>query len=685
MSAPENGQKANLQRLAKALLKGKEAFFRNNVLRVKELQSYGIKGYRHVFLHVPFLLQVNHPEVPGYLEGADVPRGIHGFVRSDFIKVAPKLFPSLGGQLERAVFASRPVVQSLLLMGSSGSVGHTAASDLDYWVCLDESRLSHDELHLLRRKLDLVSAWAWEEQATEVNFYIVNLVDLAQNRLKPQGEETEGEVAPLLLKEELYRTVLQVAGRAPLWWAAPLGLDFERYQRLPGHLDRLSAAGLEPGDFIDLGFPLRPDPQEYMAAALWLSQKSEADPFKAALKMVIILEQVESGLKAPLLCDLVKSAVYANESAETPVDPYAVTIRRVLDYGHKRLDPEPLELLRLSAYYKVRGALDPYKAGQDTPKTRLLQEFLRQWEWDEKKTEKVNTYSSWPEREKLDLGRKMKSMLYDLYRRTAQRLINDYPDQVTAEDRSLATLKGKILARYSDHQAKVEDLPSSLHRKTLPKQFTLIYQGENWELYGGRYESLQTDSEETLGTSIKQFPRAARAAAWLAHNSLFDKEMKLRLLPRPGPVSLEAMMALLEKINQLFPEKPLRAKSEESSQTQGGEGPRLLVVNLEETWYESKISSTDLIYRTGWGEMRHFFKIFSGDEPEAERILAIYQLLKDTGEVRPQDLHFVVTEGATGRKIQNNLRVALSQALTGTMRTKGGFKGPDQATRLDTD
>ena len=131
-------------------------------------------------------------------------------------------------------------------------------------------------------------------------------------------------MAPLLLKEEVYRTLVHVAGRMPLWWAVPPGTGQAAYRNIARGNLALST------DLIDLGFPDRPGPQEFLAAALWLSRKSEADPFKGALKMILVLEQVESGLKAPLLCHLLKKKVLTAEESELPVDPYALMIERVL-------------------------------------------------------------------------------------------------------------------------------------------------------------------------------------------------------------------------------------------------------------------------------------------------------------------------------------------------------------------
>ncbi len=682
--AMEKNSLPDLKKLIQVLNRNIAAFQRNNVARFQALHSYGSSGFRKVFLLVPVFIQVNHPSIPGYLEEEGSPRGIYGFRDSKFQQISQEMWPGPRNEWDKAITSLRPVVESLILMGSSGSVGHTSASDLDYWVCVDTMKIRAETLDLLRKKLDLISEWAARTHSTEVNFYLINTEDVAANRLRPQGEEAEGEVAPLLLKEELYRTILLVAGRAPLWWALPAGTSFRQYNMILDNMSEFEPHGFYSADYIDLGFPLRPDPQEFMAAALWLSQKSEADPFKGVLKMIILLEQVESKLQAPLLCDLVKAAVLTAGDAELPVDPYAITIGRVLDFSLRKLTEPELELVRISAYYKVRGPLDREKEAEDTPKERLLRELVEKWGWDSRKTDDYNSYSSWPDRRKLGLGQDVKNLLFTVYKRVAQKLIEDYPDQVTTEDQSLNQLTAKILSRYSGHQAKVEDLPSSIHRKTLPHFMTLVYYRSRWGLYGGRLEAWQAGTEEFDGRLIYECSRAARAAAWLVHNRLVNSNLKLTLRPRPGPVGLETIIELLKKLVELFPTLPHGSLSEKSHWTTGGKGPRLLVLNLEEPWHETKMKSVDLIYRTAWGEMRHSALKLDSPVSEAEKAIATAEKLLETGEMRIEDVHYFAPPEAAGKRMRNNLQAAVVQTLGGLRRRREG-PGAERKMRLDTD
>jgi adenylate cyclase len=465
----------------------------------------------------------------------------------------------------------------------------------------------------------------------------------------------------------------------------PPGIGLDQYRKILGFLERAVQEGRMTERFIDLGFPLPPKPQEYLAAALWLSQKSEADPFKGVLKIVVIQEQVESRLSKPMLCDQVKAAVLSAREEDLPVDPYVMTIQRVRDYSRGQFHHRALDLLRMSIFFKIRGAFYASRSAPDSPKARFIQDLIQDWGWDEAQVEHLKNYASWPERDKLALGQELKTLLFTLYSHIAQKLMDEYPDEVSALDQNLAGLKAWILSRYSDHEAKVEDLPSTQHRDILPKTFSLIYNLGRWELYSGWVEAWQVGTDQTQGRMIYECSRAARVGAWLVHNRLWNASIKLRLRPRPGPVSLETMVGLLEQLTSFFPPREVEASKGEGGRQAGRKGPRVLVVNLEEAWHERRIESVDLIYRAPWGEMRHTSLMLTGHDNEIGKYLAMAEMVLESGEVSVEDVHLFVPEGLFGQKIKRNMRAVFTQVSSGQRR---GLLEPGRQegkTWLDTD
>ncbi|MBF0528097.1 MAG: class I adenylate cyclase [Deltaproteobacteria bacterium] len=667
------------------LAKNIDAFIRNNTARTKEFQGYASKGTRMAFLYVPILLHVNHPDIPGFINSDRVPTGLCGFNHSEFPAVAYKAFPKLVKNLHRILKIPNAVVQSLLVMGSVGTVGQTGISDLDYWVSLNQNEFAATDLLLFRKKLDQISAWALKTLTTEVHFYLVDIPALQADKLYAQGAEIEGEVAPLLVKEEFYRTGLYVVGRIPWWWVQPSGVNHGLELVASVFENNLSESKYSMPDFIDFGPPQVPGPSECLAAALWLSQKSEADPFKAALKMILIWEQVESRLQAPLLCDSIKKAVLTRPEDAGPVDPYKYMIRHVLAYAANRLENHELELLRIAAYYKVKGLESATGLTPGSPKVKFLNELIGSWGWTADRVAYLDNYSGLSHGERMELGVKIKEFLFKVYLRIAGKLQQDFPDEISGHDERLNQFKAGMLSRYSDHEAKVPDLPSNLQRQTMPQTMTLVYNNGYWDLYGALIESWHVGSESAEASLIAVFPQAARAAAWLIHNRLYTPELKLRLQPRPGPVSLEAMLQLLEKMKELFPPSASHEPGTESGFVQGGIGTRLLIINLEGDWNTNKIMSVDLVYCTAWGEMRHVSAAFPTSTREAEKYLLIAKLLQDSGKIKTEDLCYHIFPGLHAKKLLNNLRSALTLAMSGGQRSPERLSASNRKNKLDLD
>ncbi|MDR0622669.1 MAG: class I adenylate cyclase, partial [Deltaproteobacteria bacterium] len=454
------------------LLKGMDSLLeaqeRNNQARYRELRSLATPGFLKVFDLAPTLLHHNHPDLPGYLDHPNTPHGVVAYANWE---MQARELPI--GPFNDA--AADPVVECLVLIGSSGSVGHTVRSDLDYWVCYRQERLNGPSLALFKQKLQAISHWASREHNTEANFYLVNLAELVRGRIEHSlGEEAEGEVAPHLLMEELYRTILFVAGRFPLWCVWPEDRSQEEYVEAAKVMAPLDWTDVPP-DYVDLGFPIKAQPQEYLASAMWLAYKAETDPFKGVLKLVPILEAVETDFRSPLLCDLVKNEIINNPLPHFAVDPYIITIDRVAAFCATHLSPEHTELVRAAAVLKVLGLTG--REGDQSQRTvvspsklRVLTKWIDDWNWPPDRLGHLAAYDQWTERERLSLGNDILMMLLGVYMRISSHLITRFPGQVNAQDEQLAPFAARSLGRQRGLEATVELLPSDLHRNSISKR-----------------------------------------------------------------------------------------------------------------------------------------------------------------------------------------------------------------------
>lgn len=643
--------------LVKELEQNSRAIAANNQARIRELRRYATEGFAKVFNRVPRLLNVNRPDEPGYVPDPETPFGVKYIDRHLWL-------PQEEHRIGTPPQPVRPVVESLFLIGSSGSVGHNASSDLDYWVCHEDGMMEGRALELFQRKLAAISKWAWEKHETEANFYLINLADLRRGHLtKLDKAETEGEVAPLLLLEEFYRTCLFVAGRQPLWPVLPLATDGEQYFKLSPGL-----AGSPESEFVDLGFPSLPPPQELLAAALWLARKSEADPFKGLLKIMVLLDYVESDLTRDPLCHKVKEEILGSPEDELPVDPYIVTINRVTDYGMVYLSPEQLDLLRMASALKIIGGGSEQQPAffipNNSPKRLLLSQWAKKWHWSRDRIVHLVNYNSWPERDQLHFGAEILNMLTSVYIRIAQYLIKKYPGQINPQDDDLAPLAARLLTRMGGLGCTVETLPSQIHYRSISSQLYLDYDPKegNWSLHA----LSGTDGRPNEHNLIYGCPRAAKAAAWLVHNRIYGsgKNLTINNSQLKSPTA-ESFKGFLELLQQAFPYFELRHCDLDNLWSPGGQGKIVLALNFESpAEADPELSTADIIIRTGWGEMRHYLVETTASSPLADRYLKVIQtVLKECGpNTKPENLSFLQPQTPELRKAMMNIKGGLSAA-----------------------
>ncbi|MDR3135169.1 MAG: class I adenylate cyclase [Deltaproteobacteria bacterium] len=646
-----------------------EAQERNNLARYRELRTLATPGFLKVFDLAPTLLHYNHPDLPGYLGHPDTPHGVVAYSKWEMQANEVPIGPW-------SDIVSDPVVECLVLIGSSGSVGHTVRSDLDYWVCYRHERLNGQSLGLFKEKLHAVSRWASEAHNTEANFYLVNLAELAKGRIDHSwGEEAEGEVAPHLLMEELYRTILFVAGRFPFWCVWPEGRTQEEYQEAAKVLAPLDWDN-SPPTYVDLGFPTKPPPQEYLASAMWLAHKAETDPFKGVIKMVPILEAVETDFQSPLICDLVKSEITNNALSNFAVDPYIITIDRVAAFCSTHLSPEHAELARSASVLKVLGLTG--KEGDQIQRTilspsklRVLTKWINDWGWPPDRLGHLAAYDQWTERERLSLGSDILMMLLGVYMRISSHLINRFPGQVNAQDEQLAPFAARILGRQRGLEATVDLLPSDLHRNSLSKRMVLqqdVLTGQ-WSLYNlklGNNQALEAEPLAGLdpdsGDVIFQCERVAKAAAWLVRNQLYSPDLELTVTDSFG-VTTEMVHSYLEALNSCFPPLEFYSLDPDTIFQVGAKGQILIAFNLEDPG-ETKIRAADIVFRTGWGEMRHQWRELGHMAVEADKYMDLsHTLIEVCGLTAVDSLILHPSQAETFTRAFNNLKSALMAQL----------------------
>ena len=117
---------------------------------------------KHLFRLIPFLLQQNSVQYPGYVD-PNTPCGIYGYKAGSIEAQACDVFklPFIPNDMDCYAF------EGIYAMGSTASFGQNAKSDVDVWLVHHED-LCDDDLALVKLKTERLTAWFAEYQF-EVN------------------------------------------------------------------------------------------------------------------------------------------------------------------------------------------------------------------------------------------------------------------------------------------------------------------------------------------------------------------------------------------------------------------------------------------------------------------------------------------------------------------------------------
>ncbi|MBF0203583.1 MAG: class I adenylate cyclase [Desulfamplus sp.] len=260
----------------------------------------------------------------------------------------------------------------------------------------------------------------------------------------PDDDDNDSIAVPeLLLKEEFYRTFIMVAGKIPLWAVQPSGLE-------PEQLSIWKKKALEYGGFIDLGtFDTMPV-EEIQRGLLWQICKAPYDPVKSVIKASMTAsyqrsEKSKTSLPV-LLCDKVKQRFGQSIIDDYAADPYIIAFERILEFYTEIGDPRALSQVKAAIFFRLCGFPLVALPAKDSPKRKILDRYVRQWQLSSTRLKKLLEYQIWPESEKTLFDHTMIERLSVLYKRSLdQDSDNSYPIPVSSKkEMDLKILKNKV-------------------------------------------------------------------------------------------------------------------------------------------------------------------------------------------------------------------------------------------------
>jgi len=623
--------------LQEELFLNRQSYLRFNQHKISKIIETMPETDRLIFIIIPRLLHVHQKGLPGYIAG-DVPCGIYNFTVNREIQVASeKLFPNIIINRKESL---TPFIQTILLMGSSGSIAQTSHSDLDYTLLIHKNSISKSDQRLMNRKLKSIEKWAWNNYKLEIHFFINEIEDYRRNIYGDSDSESTGSALAKLLKEEMYRTSVIVAGKIPLWWIVPKETSDKQYNEIHNAINSHKTLLLRD-EFIDMGNVDKISQEEFFGGSIWTLIKSFRSPFKTLMKMGLLEDYMFKDSNSNLLCHEIKSKVFKGGSFEA-IDPYINLFERVETYFLKNKTENDVDALRTAFYLKIGTQVNENELQHGTinPKKAILIKLIDSWDWPLEKVRQLNDYSNWQMMKKVHLGERMNKILINSYKNISEKgkSLESKKSLISSKDTHL--LGRKLFSFYRKANNKVENLFALVDGATFEKELTFLHQQNNpkeigsWFLIRGKTRLYleQIDKEDI----IKESPNPFFLIAFAAFNNLYD--IKTSLLLRSEKqiikerdlhnllIQLSSFLAKIDianisniellaeaKIKQLFlivdfgyslPRKIAMANSD--SEEEIHEEPDSISKNLE------KIRSIISIYRTSWGEL--FCRSFSGNE-----------------------------------------------------------------------
>jgi len=591
-------------------VQNRRAWHTYNDNRIKRALEISPEASKLAFCVIPFLLHSNHPDLPGYVKGFRECGGIFRYESSDEdLNFVRRLIPAFDLFKYRA---AKPVasaqIESLLLMGSIGSVAQAKNSDFDYWVVIDETKLSKKELNALKNKLGDIEKWA-DGKKVEVHFFLSDKEKTRNNYFGESDKESAGSSQALILKEEFYRTTILVSGKDPLWWILPAGLSDKQYGE---HAQKMYEEGLiNEDEVVDLGNIETISTGELFGALLWQFNKAISSPYKSAIKMALLKNYIGSSSKNRLLCDVIKRAIHANPDKSDQADPYLLMFDSIRRHYVKAGRKSAARCLEKCFYMK---SLDnPINSLADDKslsyKERTLKACVRHWKWDDYLLKDANNFRKWGHEKMGLLAVQVHKFMLDTYKELKDDIDKQPNVKSLITDKDLTILGRKLFTIYDkkdkdkiEFVKRVMDENMELESITFYPKFKMG-RPTTWEIYRSDIVNQVAKKQKVDRFLFKKGADIVSLMMWLTQNKIYYKGTLLYYISEKNvPVSLKDLHALNQKIMDLLPLVYVGDLNNHELLQSAYVKRILVVVNFSSQRWNADPDFIHILYTTSWGE-----------------------------------------------------------------------------------
>lgn len=554
---------------SKALAVVKKRFLQVNEARLKRTLS-ALNPHQAVFFDsLPILLQVNHALLPGYVVN-NTPCGISGFEPNRQQLLAVKNIARTY-QYEPLADDVPRMIENVSMMGSCGTIAHSRASDMDFWISHD-TNMAPSQLEALKMKLDRIQGWA-ESLGLEVYFFLMDAEQFRQGLRKGVSEEDCGTAQHYLLLDEFYRTSIFLAGRYPVWWLVPAELE-SRYDEFVTRL--IDNRHIKSDECINFGGVSSIPAGEFIGAGMWQLYKGIESPYKSVIKIMLTELYASEYPEVHPLSVRFKQAIYAGHLNVNELDPYLMLYQRLADYLSNKKAFDRLELLRRCLYLKINEPLSrPEGRGTLLWRREAMRELVLGWGWKEQDYEPLDGRKLWKVHQ-VQQERKMLVNELNFSYRFLSRFARENRSAILIDEKDMNLLGRKLYAAFERKSGKIELINPNIAPNLIEEHITIVRiepdphspKLANWTLYSGKLQQEALLENETIDMHIpiKEGRNILEMIVWCYLNGIVDASTHFTVFPGSTHLSVADIQKIINVLNASYPERMPSAPQEQYHQ-----------------------------------------------------------------------------------------------------------------------
>ncbi len=517
-----------------------------------------------LFKIIPYLLHCNYPDLPGYVDDPECPFGIYRFLPDEIVdsELFRRYFPDSTARNYKTAspYPRNPCIHSLKTIGSIGTIAQSEKSDCDFWVSIRREETGDRGIALLEEKCKKIEKWALEN-GVEVYFFLMDIDQTRENKFSSAAEEeSAGSALKLLLKDELFRTHILVAGKMLLWWLIPPGLTEQGYRDYVEQLVKKRELNLD--NFVDLGYLSDIPKAEIFGACLWQLNKALDSPFKSVIKFAyleLLLKHRTNIL--PLFSTKIQCLVTFPErlpenEIKLPlnhIDPYLLLAKELVAFYQQNKIKDEDDLIRECLFFKT---LEGTKSEKDDQHLQTTLALMEKWDLLPPDYEQLIKLQHWNYKDLLALGSRVHAYLLDTYNRLRW-LRKSFQDETgrTISDRDLSILGKKLFSFYDVKPDKIPYLHTlsrqSIHQSDLTFHVSRYEGAVYYYVFQGIHdvESIRNNPQAL----IKRETDPIFLVIWLVINGILQQKTNIHLTKNFLSVNLSDLQHLADMILKTFP------------------------------------------------------------------------------------------------------------------------------------